>query len=274
MNSDERIPGVANDTAGGDETGRSRALEDSEAGAAAKEAAGGDASAGEAPEREAASSESTGEADSSEAHGEEAGEGDTTPPETTGDDAAVAHGASRAAHGARGERDRKTSRKGSGPASGAKEAEIERLGRELESLRSEVHALKDRWLRTAAEFDNYRKRTRKEWELLQLRTKADTVLGFLSVVDDFERAFSAAGDRDDDFIRGMRLIYNKLTVAAEEVGVRKIEALHTAFDPVYHMSVAQIEREGSESGQVVEVVQEGYSLGDIVIRPAKVVIAK
>ena len=82
------------------------------------------------------------------------------------------------------------------------------------------------------------------------------------------------GDRDDDFIRGIRLIYNNLCSSLEKIGVRKIEALNTAFDPTYHMAVAQIDREGAESNQVVEVVQEGYCLGDIVIRPAKVIVAK
>jgi len=149
-----------------------------------------------------------------------------------------------------------------------------RLTEEVESLRSEARDLKDKWLRSAAEFDNYRKRTRKEWDLLQQRTKADVVLSILSAVDDFERAFSVVGERDDDFVRGIRLIYNKLTGGLDEVGVSRIQALGAVFDPTYHMAVAQIEREGAESNTVVEVVQEGYSLGDIVIRPAKVVIAK
>jgi len=93
-------------------------------------------------------------------------------------------------------------------------------------------------------------------------------------VDDFERAFSVVGDRDDDFICGMRLTYNNLRYSLEKIGVRKIEALNSAFDPTYHMAVAQIDRDGAESNQVVEVVQEGYCLGDIVVRPAKVVVAK
>jgi molecular chaperone GrpE len=154
------------------------------------------------------------------------------------------------------------------------EEEAARLREEVETLRSEIKDLKDRWLRSLADFDNYRKRLRKEWELLQQRSRADLILSVLSVVDDFERAFSVVGDKDDDFIQGIRLIYNKLTAVLEEAGVRKIEALGTAFDPTYHMAVAQVEREGSESHHVVEVAEEGYCLGDIVIRPAKVVIAK
>jgi molecular chaperone GrpE len=143
-----------------------------------------------------------------------------------------------------------------------------------EQLKEEVKDLKDKWLRSLAEFENYRKRTRKEWELLQQRSKADSVLDILSVVDDFERALSVVGERDDEFIRGIRLIYNNLVTALERIGVRKIEALSNTFDPTYHMAVAQIEREGAVSDQIVEVIQNGYCLGDLVVRPAKVVIAK
>jgi molecular chaperone GrpE len=157
---------------------------------------------------------------------------------------------------------------------GGEQGEIARLSGEVEKLRLRTEELKDKWMRCAADYDNFRKRVRKEWELLQLRTKAESVLGVLPVVDDFERAFSVVGDTDDDFIRGIRLIYNKLAAALEEVGVRRIDALGTAFDPARHMAVAHIEREGAEPNQVVEVLEAGYSLGDIVIRPAKVVIAK
>ncbi len=145
---------------------------------------------------------------------------------------------------------------------------------ENEKLKGEVRDLKDKWLRSLAEFENYRKRTRKEWELLQQRSKADIVLDILSLVDDFERALSVVGDQDDDFVQGIRLIYNNLIAALESLGVRKIDALNNTFDPTYHMAVAQIEREGAVTDQIVEVVQNGYWLGDFVVRPAKVVIAK
>jgi molecular chaperone GrpE len=148
------------------------------------------------------------------------------------------------------------------------------IAAENEKLKGDVKDLKDKWLRSLAEFENYRKRTRKEWELLQQRSKADIVLDVLSVVDDFERALSVVGDQDGDFVQGIRLIYNNLIAALEKLGVRKIDALNSSFDPTYHMAVAQIEREGAVTDQIVEVVQNGYFLGDFVVRPAKVVIAK
>ena len=204
------------------------------------------------------------------------------PAEGLGEEAAVEPDEARESgdksrHGTGGDRSDRARRHGKtddAPHTEHTEAELTQLAQELEASRSEARDLKDKWLRSVAEFDNYRKRTRKEWDLLQQRTKAEVVLNILSVVDDFERACSVVEDRDDDFIRGIRLIYNKLAATLEDVGVRKIEAIGAAFDPTYHMAVAQIEREGAESNAVVEVVQEGYSLGDIVVRPAKVVIAK
>ncbi|UCH83652.1 MAG: nucleotide exchange factor GrpE [Candidatus Latescibacterota bacterium] len=148
------------------------------------------------------------------------------------------------------------------------------LVKQNKALEIEIKNLKDRWLRTAAEFENYRKRTRKEWDLLQQQAKGEVILEVLSVVDDFERAFSVVGDRDDDFVTGMQLILNNLTATLEKLGVSRIEALDSPFDPNYHMAVAHLEKEGAEPDHVIEIVQHGYLLGETVIRPAKVVIAK
>jgi molecular chaperone GrpE len=198
----------------------------------------------------------------------------TQEPDTPPTDVSSAKPAHRKTSHAKEEPDWKPTKKGLRELLDHKHEMIVQLTQQTELLQNEVRDLKDRWLRSAAEFDNYRKRTRKEWELLQQRTKAEIILDMLMSVDDFERAFSVVGDRDDDFIRGMRLIYNNLCSSLEKYGVRKIEALNTAFDPSYHMAVAQIDRDGAESNQVVEVVQEGYCLGDIVVRPAKVIVAK
>jgi molecular chaperone GrpE len=195
-------------------------------------------------------------------------------PETPPTDNGSAKPAHRKTPHTKEDSDRKPTKKGLKELLEHKNEKIGQLTRQTEWFQNEVRDLKDKWLRSVAEFDNYRKRTRKEWELLQQRTKAEIILDILTSVDDFERAFSVVGDRDDDFIRGIRLIYNNLCSSLEKIGVRKIEALNTAFDPTYHMAVAQIDRDGAESNQVVEVVQEGYCLGDIVLRPAKVVVAR
>ncbi len=149
------------------------------------------------------------------------------------------------------------------------------LNKKYSEKQIEAKDLKDKWLRAVADFENYRKRMRKEWELLQQQTKAEVILEVLNVVDDFERAFSAAGDKEgDEFVEGIRLIYNKLVLSLEKFDISQIEALGQPFDPTYHMAVAQVESEDGEPNHVIEVVQKGYLQGDTVIRPARVIIAK
>ncbi|MEJ2722760.1 MAG: nucleotide exchange factor GrpE, partial [bacterium] len=155
-----------------------------------------------------------------------------------------------------------------------KNEKILELTEQNEAYEQEIKDIRDKWLRTAADFENYRKRLRKEWELLQQQTKAEVILEILDVVDDFERAFSVVGDRDDEFVQGIRLIFSNLMTTLEKLGVTRMEALGSAFDPNYHLAVAHLEKEGAEPNHVTDVVQHGYLLGDTVIRPAKVVIAK
>ncbi len=156
----------------------------------------------------------------------------------------------------------------------AKNQKIEELTEKSAVSEAEAKEFKDKWLRSVAEFENYRKRTRKEWDLLQRQSKAEVITEVLNVVDDFERAFTVVGERDDDVVQGIRLIYNNLKSSLDGIGVQKMDAMDTPFDPAYHMAVAQIDKEGADSNHVVEIVQEGYLLGDAVIRPAKVIIAK
>jgi molecular chaperone GrpE len=151
---------------------------------------------------------------------------------------------------------------------------IDQLTEKSAGYEAEAKEFKDKWLRSVADFENYRKRTRKEWDLLQRQTKVEVILDVLNVVDDFERAFTVVGERDDDVVQGIRLIYNNLVSTLDRLGVSKIDAMDTPFDPAYHMAVAQIDKEDAQSNNVVEIVQEGYLLEDTVIRPAKVVIAK
>jgi molecular chaperone GrpE len=128
--------------------------------------------------------------------------------------------------------------------------------------------------RQAKDLEKERKRTRKEWDLLKQQTKAEVLLEILDVIDDFERAFTVVGERDDEFVQGIRLIYNNMLSKLERIGVRKIEALNTPFDPTYHMAIAQRETKDAKKNDVVEVAQNGYLLDNIVIRPSRVVVAK
>jgi molecular chaperone GrpE len=156
-----------------------------------------------------------------------------------------------------------------------KDSELDKLNKKISELKEKEKELSDKWLRSVAELENYRKRTLKEWELHKRQTKAEVILEVLNVVDDFERAISVIGeDQGDDFVQGVRLIYNNFLLALDRLGVNPVEALDQPFDPVYHMAIAQIESDSAESGHVVEVVQKGYLLDDTVIRPARVIIAK
>ncbi|MEE9268674.1 MAG: nucleotide exchange factor GrpE [Candidatus Krumholzibacteria bacterium] len=151
---------------------------------------------------------------------------------------------------------------------------ILQLSKKNVQLGAAAKGAEDRHIRVTAEFENYRKRTRKEWELLKQQTRAEVILDMLEIVDDFERAFAVLGNRNDDFVQGIRLIYNNMMAILVKFGVAKMEALRARFDPIYHMAVANIDSKDVVSNHVVEIIQEGYLLGDTVIRPAKVVIAK
>ncbi len=139
----------------------------------------------------------------------------------------------------------------------------------------ELEKKEDRLLRLAAEFENYRKRTRREWELHQKRAIAGLILNILGVLDDFERAIETAGGKTDDhFHAGVRMIYSSMIAVLQKEGLHEIEAEKMVFDPQYHEAVSEIESDEVEEGTIAHVVQKGYMLHDQLLRPAKVVVAK
>jgi len=148
------------------------------------------------------------------------------------------------------------------------------LSRKYSAISDELKSTKDKWIRSVADFENYRKRSQKEWELLKQQSEGEIFLEVLNVVDDFERAFLVVGERDDEFVGGIRLIYQNLLTALGKFGIKQMEAFHVPFDPNYHMAIGQIETEEVESNYVVEVVQQGYLLDTSVLRPARVIVAK
>jgi molecular chaperone GrpE len=151
---------------------------------------------------------------------------------------------------------------------------ILKLNKENSEKDKQLKDLNDKWIRSVAEFENYRKRSRKEWELLKQQAKTEVILEILNTIDDFERAFSVVEDGDDDFVQGIKLIYNNLLSVLEKFGVQEIESINRSFDPNCHMAVGQLETEDVETGHVAEVIQKGYRLDDSVIRPARVIVAK
>lgn len=156
-----------------------------------------------------------------------------------------------------------------------KNSAIGALQKEKTALETQVKENKDRWLRTAAEFENYRKRTAKEWELLKQQSRTEVILEVLGSLDDFERAFAAVEPgTETEFIRGVRLIYNNLLQVLQKMGVAEVDAFHQPFDPTRHMAIGQIETDETASGTVAQVITKGYIFNGSVIRPAHVIVAK
>lgn len=151
---------------------------------------------------------------------------------------------------------------------------------ELERLRLERDELKERWLRAAAELDNFRKRTRKEIEDVRVYAVAGLLRDLLEILDNFERAVISLGESAgqegelDSLRNGVGLIHQRFRDILMSQGLERIEAAGTEFDPALHEAILQVEKEGTAPGQIAEVVQPGYRLKDLVIRPCRVIVAK
>lgn len=143
------------------------------------------------------------------------------------------------------------------------------------SLQQEKTALQDRLLRTAAEFDNYRKRVERERRELSEYTAAEILSELLPIVDNFDRALQApAGSEAEAFRKGIELIHKQMLDLLRKRGVRPIEALGADFDPNFHQAVVQEVSSDHREGEVMQELQRGYMLGDRLLRPAMVKVAK
>ena len=134
--------------------------------------------------------------------------------------------------------------------------------------------LNDKYLRLYSEFDNYRKRTIKEKIDLQKSASQDLIADLLPVIDDFERALQALEDHkvDDETIKGIELIYNKLFNLLVRKGLKPMNSMGTEFNTDYHEAITNIQVDDDMKGKVVDIIQKGYLLNDKVLRFAQVVI--
>ena len=147
----------------------------------------------------------------------------------------------------------------------------------LEEANRQIEELKDKYLRSVAEFDNYRKRTLKEKTELILNGGEKTITAILPVIDDMERAIvNGAKTEDANVIReGMELIYNKFIKVLETLGVKPIETENADFDTDVHEAIAMVPGMGDDKkGKVLDCVLRGYKLNDKVIRHAKVAVGQ
>ncbi len=145
----------------------------------------------------------------------------------------------------------------------------------LEKAANEIAELKDKYLRTLAEFDNYKKRTLKEKTELILNGSEKTVKAVLPVLDDFERALKDKSEDPKAIKDGVTMIFNKFVKTLESLGVKKIDTDDKDFDTDFHEAVAMVPGMGDDKkGKVIDCLQTGYTLNDKVIRHAKVAVGQ
>lgn len=147
---------------------------------------------------------------------------------------------------------------------------------ELEALKEEVAEQKDKYLRLFAEFDNYRKRTAKEYIDIRQTAGREIVTSLLDVLDDCDRAEKQLKASDDKQLKeGVQLVFNKLRSVLQSKGVKAMNSLNEDFDVEKHEAITEIPvPNDKQKGKVVDEVQKGYYLNDKIIRFAKVVVGK
>lgn len=153
---------------------------------------------------------------------------------------------------------------------------IETLQAELDEARRKADEYLDGWQRSRAEFSNYKKRIDREQSQIYQQAAGSVIKQFLGIMDDLDRALkSRPGDGEGAaWANGIELINRKLLSILENEGLKPIQAEGQMFDPNFHEAVVSEESQDHESGQVIEVLQQGYLLGEKVLRPARVRVAR
>ncbi len=156
-------------------------------------------------------------------------------------------------------------------------ASLEELTKKIETLEQEKAELTDRLLRLQAEFDNFRKRTRREMEEFKERAHEEILCDILYVLDNIERALEAAekGADKESLHEGVKLIHKQFKELLKRFGVEEVTALYCKFDPNVHQAVMQVEGEEEEKDQtVIQEIEKGYLLKGKLLRPSKVVVCR
>jgi molecular chaperone GrpE len=164
---------------------------------------------------------------------------------------------------------------------GAEEAEVNaaqllQLQQELEKAQNQTREYFEGWQRERADFSNYKRRIERDQQMLSQSLKSDVIKKYLTVVDDLERALKT---RPTDgpaaaWSNGIELIYRKLSSMLEAEGVNRMPAESEEFNPSRHEAISYEESPDHSAGQIIEVVQQGYTLGERIIRPALVRVAR
>ncbi|MEW5869214.1 MAG: nucleotide exchange factor GrpE [Chloroflexota bacterium] len=155
-------------------------------------------------------------------------------------------------------------------------AEIEALQQELAGAQAKAEEYLDGWQRSRAEFANYKKRVEREQAQTNQNARGAVIKHFLEVLDDLERALKNRPQDEEGraWASGIELVYRKLLTTLESEGVTLMQADGQFFDPNLHEAISSEISEAHESGQIIEVLQQGYLLGERVLRPAVVRVAR
>ena len=149
---------------------------------------------------------------------------------------------------------------------------LEAVTAERDRLAEEKNELQDRLLRRQAEFDNFRRRAERERIDLLEYANTETVRAMLPILDDFERALKIES-ADKEYVRGMELIYQRLSDGLKKLGLEPIETAGQKFDPHVHHAVEMVETEGHEDHSILDEYQRGYNFRGKLLRPAMVKVA-
>lgn len=150
------------------------------------------------------------------------------------------------------------------------------------ALREERDKLRDQLLRTAADFDNFRKRTRKDLEDAERRGKEDVIREVLPVLDNLERALGASSALSPEaganevqaIVEGVKMVLKLCEDQVGRMGLARVQAVGERFDPSLHDAIQQVETDEHTPGTVVQEIVAGYRLGDKLVRPAMVIVAR
>lgn len=161
------------------------------------------------------------------------------------------------------------------------QSDLAALQRDYEALKAKSAEYLDGWQRSQAEFQNYKRRVERERTEMMQGLTGKVLARYLDILDDFDRAIKGqpvAGEAANPdwakWVEGINLIYRKFQNVLDAEGVVRIDAEGKDFDPTLHEAVVDEESDGHTSGQIIEVLRHGYKLGDRVIRPALVKVAK
>ena len=155
--------------------------------------------------------------------------------------------------------------------------EYEALENEIEALKTEVEQQKDGWLRTRADFDNYKKRIQRDATRSYQDAMSSILKIFLTTADDLERALKSesTGKEVASWINGIELIHQKLVNQMKNQGIERMDVQPgDEFDPNIHEAITQEDHPDFTDGQIIEVIQPGYRISDRIIRPAMVRVAR